>query len=222
MPTAGYPLTDHTHNKLSSRPTTQPIWKTPKTTTVLRVSTDTSDTPSQTIQEKKDCRLHATLHYVTAPSTAVYKDVRVVDLISLLWLTWKVIVTIGPGDSYCRPFNSLAKAFKIFFNTHMVCCPFLYIWLQLSAVHSLYAGWALLPCQPLHSLHETTQTQMLPLWATRCDICLSWIWHTKLCNQISESTTLLYKLLQRLKMFTSDLLWWHMLFNQLAPFILGL
>ena len=77
-------------------------------------------------------------------------------------------------------------------------------------------------CQPPHSLHVTTQTQILPLYATSCDICLLWIWHTKLCNQINKSTTLLYQLLQRLKLFTSDLPWWHLNFNQLAPFILGL
>ena len=77
-------------------------------------------------------------------------------------------------------------------------------------------------CQPPHSLHERTQKQILPLLASSCDICLLWIWHTKLCNQIRESTTLLYQIFQRLKMFTSDLPWWHMDFDQLVPFILGL
>jgi len=33
--------------------------------------------------------------------------------------------------------------------------------------------------------HETTRTQILPLYATSCDICLLCIWHTKLSNQIS-------------------------------------
>ena len=87
----------------------------------------------------------------------VKHQVYLLHFISLLWLTWQVIVTISLGASYCRPFNSLVKAFNFFlFYIHMVCCPFLYIWLRLSAVHSLYAGWAS-PCQPLHSSRETTQ-----------------------------------------------------------------
>ena len=46
--------------------------------------------------------------------------------------------------------------------------------------------------------------------------------HYRLCKQFRLSTPLLYQLFQRLKMFTSDLPWWRRLFNQLAPFVLGL
>ena len=46
--------------------------------------------------------------------------------------------------------------------------------------------------------------------------------HYRLCKQFRLSTRLLYQLFQRLKMFTSDLPWWRRLFNQLAPFVLGL
>ena len=60
-------------------------------------------------------------------------------------------------------------------------------------------------CQPPHSLHETTQTQILLLWATKLEKVLPFC--AKYC---------------RLKMFDNDLPWWHGHFTHLAPFLLGL
>ena len=71
-------------------------------------------------------------------------------------------------------------------------------------------------------IHYMKQAQILPLQATSCDICLLWIWHTKLCNQIRGSTPVLYQILQTARVHQSGTArvhpWWHKSFNQLAPF----
>ena len=76
--------------------------------------------PHKQRKKKKDCRLHATLHYVTAPSTVVYKDVRVVDLIFLLWLRWKVIVTSAQLKVTVGHSTLLSRPLKYFLYTHGV------------------------------------------------------------------------------------------------------